>query len=962
MATIDGLNIISCDELDSNVILYTGNLNGISPTVFNNISGSTSNLQTQINSIIGGGSSGSFSNLNVSNDCSLNRVNVKGKFSVNYINTISVPAFEVVCPSGSPANNYIGMYAPIYGSPIYNSGGFIFQDNNTTNQGGGGFIVRDYTGREYFKVNEYENSFLTTPEFLINGAFSVYSYNKTAYPTISLNKEIFQIYTDNSTGAQDAIYIDVPIASRTSGFTFVDNYSAIQGGGGLNLQDNAGRTYFYVNETVNSVLTTPLMNFNSSFCVNSYDRSNYPTLTFKQKVFEVFTSGSTVDTDQVNIYTPMVCSRDIKVNGLTIGRGGTYYQNGSFNTCFGFECLQNYINTTQNTACCAIGNSVLKNCVSGTSNTVVSNYHGMYDNITGSYNTAVGNRALEKSLNNCNTAVGDGAGGALVNGNNLTTTGYYSGRSIVSGVYNCSYGSYSYNASDFSYSCAFGAFTTIGGDYACAVGYGASANAHEVVLGTSTETVICPNILKVNGAISLNPPANGSTITFPSAIPTTASGTGGLGITWNDTGAGGGTGRTNFIGYGQGAGAGGGGFTFTSVSQGQAPITNVIINSNGLYISNGLNLNSSTPANNKINNLNTLNFDNTLIDKINFWNGGNSANSYIIGVSSGNFYYNAGNGSNNSHNFYVGGTGTTPLLTVAPNLTTIKGDVNATGALNCNSLSGKILNLNDYGTNNSFYTNIYQQNQYMTIRSFNNGTPVSTYPTGIFLQTMNASNVPINTLTLTTTDTSIIGTLGVYNILGGSFNAKFFQENQYLRIRSCNDGSPSTTTRSNISLQVMTSTQAVVEPMTLTSSEIQTIVPIQPNYNNLPSFTSYQIGGQVLGTFINPTFTSGQSKAIFSLALPMGVWIVNATIALGATAFSSYRSIISSAINQVVFVDTKSNSGLDGINSSGLLFNMNATIQVTTTTTYYVNITANFSGSFLVNNTSTSCFMGTRIA
>ena len=50
--------------------------------------------------------------------------------------------------------------------------------------------------------------------------------------------------------------------------------------------------------------------------------------------------------------------------------------------------------------------------------------------------------------------------------------------------------------------------------------------------------------------INLYPLASNATLSFPSAIPTTVSSLKGLGITWSDSGAGGGNGRTNFIGYG----------------------------------------------------------------------------------------------------------------------------------------------------------------------------------------------------------------------------------------------------------------------------------------------------------------------------------------------------------------------------------------------------------------------------
>ena len=51
-------------------------------------------------------------------------------------------------------------------------------------------------------------------------------------------------------------------------------------------------------------------------------------------------------------------------------------------------------------------------------------------------------------------------------------------------------------------------------------------------------------------ALNLNPGGYGSAILFPSSLPTTTTGTAGLGITWNDvTSLGGGGGRVNFLSY-----------------------------------------------------------------------------------------------------------------------------------------------------------------------------------------------------------------------------------------------------------------------------------------------------------------------------------------------------------------------------------------------------------------------------
>ena len=285
-----------------------GTINNVPNSKFAYLTNVTSDIQTQINSITGGTSHGNFSNLNVANDTSLNRVNVRGKFSVNYLNPVSVPALEVVCLSGVPSSNYIGLYATIYGSPLFNNGGFIFRDNNTTSQGGGGFDLEDYTGRRYFYVSETQDSLMSCPSFDMNSWFKVNSYNRSSYPTLTLNKKVFEVYTDGGSGTNDVI----------------------------------------------------------------------------------------------NAFVPMICSRDITVNNIKIGTGGISYVAGALNTCFGKATLTNYINTTYPN-CCGVGNYVLANCTTGVSNTAISNYSALSTNITGSSNTAVGNRVLENSLSSFNT-------------------------------------------------------------------------------------------------------------------------------------------------------------------------------------------------------------------------------------------------------------------------------------------------------------------------------------------------------------------------------------------------------------------------------------------------------------------------------------------------------------------------------------------------------------------------------
>ena len=91
-----------------------------------------------------------------------------------------------------------------------------------------------------------------------------------------------------------------------------------------------------------------------------------------------------------------------------------------------------------------------------------------------------------------------------------------------------------------------------------------------------TETTVSSsgnlNILNImlNQSSSSSSHSTLANISFPSTIPTSNSNISGFGITWNDTGAGGG--KTNLIGYGGSEGSGG--FTFTCVGNSSVPVTN----------------------------------------------------------------------------------------------------------------------------------------------------------------------------------------------------------------------------------------------------------------------------------------------------------------------------------------------------------------------------------------------------
>ena len=143
MATLDGLRSIDADIIDSYLIRFTEKLNNITPTVFNYLYGVTSNIQTQINSLI-----------NSINDIFTSTTGFTF-IDTNYIGfTVSTPSYD-----------YLDLH------PDANSN--ISVPQLFINNGGGGT--------------------------------KFYSYNFENYPAITLNQLNFEIYCDGIAGSNDYV-------------------------------------------------------------------------------------------------------------------------------------------------------------------------------------------------------------------------------------------------------------------------------------------------------------------------------------------------------------------------------------------------------------------------------------------------------------------------------------------------------------------------------------------------------------------------------------------------------------------------------------------------------------------------------------------------------------------------------------------------------------------------------------
>jgi len=165
--------------------------------------------------------------------------------------------------------------------------------------------------------------------------------------------------------------------------------------------------------------------------------------------------GKDISCNGTLISTITYILEDISINGVTVGNGS----GGSTNTIFGNLALANNITGINNTA---VGYAALRQNTG--SHNSAAGYNALVSNTTGTYNSAFGSNALSSNTTgSCNTALGYNAGSANVDGSYNTFIGYNANA----------------NAGNYSYSTAIGANSLITG-------------SNQIVLGTSSETVVIP--------------------------------------------------------------------------------------------------------------------------------------------------------------------------------------------------------------------------------------------------------------------------------------------------------------------------------------------------------------------------------------------------------------------------------------------------------------------------------------
>jgi predicted acyltransferase (DUF342 family) len=162
-----------------------------------------------------------------------------------------------------------------------------------------------------------------------------------------------------------------------------------------------------------------------------------------------------------------IFTRDISVNGLSVGRGGG---NVPSNSAFGKDALKN--STGENNT--AIGYSASLNHITGSNNVSIGS-QASQNGISGSDNIAIGSQSLFSNTGSKNIGIGTFVGLNHISGTENTLLGYYA----------------DVNGGPYNNSTAIGAYATI-------------TASNQIKLGTATETVNVPGSTNLVGDVSMN--------------------------------------------------------------------------------------------------------------------------------------------------------------------------------------------------------------------------------------------------------------------------------------------------------------------------------------------------------------------------------------------------------------------------------------------------------------------------
>jgi hypothetical protein len=266
--------------------------------------------------------------------------------------------------------------------------------------------------------------------------------------------------------------------------------------------------------------------------LTSYNLNNINILTPFYADADVSFNSRLFLTGDASFNKRLFVGSDSYINGLTLGKGsGNISTNtafgvtalssntsGTVNTAIGYQAMRSNTSGDQNTA---VGTAALDVNTTGTCNTAMGQ-SALGENITGSYNTAIGYLTSYSNTANHNTAVGSQALFNTSSGGNNTVVGALTLVSNTAGSNNVAVGVEAIrsttggNNTAIGYQAGYAGTANTSGTNNTYVGYQAQANANnytkstalgsgatitasnQVVLGTSTETVVIPNLIQMS--------------------------------------------------------------------------------------------------------------------------------------------------------------------------------------------------------------------------------------------------------------------------------------------------------------------------------------------------------------------------------------------------------------------------------------------------------------------------------
>jgi hypothetical protein len=218
----------------------------------------------------------------------------------------------------------------------------------------------------------------------------------------------------------------------------------------------------------------------------------------------------------------LITAADIYINGVRAGVG--LFKSGtdvSGNTAFGRNAL---VATTTATNSCGVGNGALSALTTGEGNTAVGTL-ALNAVSTTSRNTAVGSACLKFATSgNHNTGIGNGSGQTVTTGSDNTVCGYIAGGSITTGSFNTCLGSgANVTSGGVANSTALGAYSSVAGfSNSTAIGGGTNITlgavctaAHQIMLGTTAEHVVCPGGIQLQPTITPQLSSSSGSLTIP---------------------------------------------------------------------------------------------------------------------------------------------------------------------------------------------------------------------------------------------------------------------------------------------------------------------------------------------------------------------------------------------------------------------------------------------------------------